>query len=399
MFTYDVLFDHCSIVAAKLEGILNERQITRTQLCNETGVSRPTIDKLLSGTICSKARFDENLQKILEYLQLTPDTLMGTSAVRFNQIRRFRHLLRTKIEDIASATGIEVERLKAIEAGEKATLAELRDIALFLHTGTRCITGDNFFEPQFNELNDLLLKEDKVFKAYGYWGHIGILPAGTNEHIWFPITESVHKQIYQQIHRLKRIVVPCMNNKVLLLNLDNIKQVLFLDDACDAPEFTNWDSSVDCGNFPLVIYEALDDFLGDEVETEAETEQMSAAFKEVMERIAAEEGWDEESVIKNQQTIVWFRDGKKSHTNMILDGESSLLSEINTLYELEDDQFSEDYLEYTEDCGAEIIINMNEVSLVELPLVQVEEAIGDFRDTNNDVMNEERKTTEQQISE
>lgn len=389
MYTYDELFDQRSVVAARLEGILNERQITKTQLCKETGVSRPTIDKVLSGAISSKANFDKHLRKILEYLQLTPDMLMGISAVRSNQIRRFRNLLRKKIEDFASATGIDVERLKAIEAGEEATPAELRDIALSLYTGTRCIMGDWFFEPQIATLNDFLLEDNEVFNSCGYWGHIGILPAGTNEHIWFPITESVHRLIYQQIYRMKRIVVPCMNNKVLLLNLDNIKQVLFLDDACDEPGFTNWDSSVDCGNYPLVIYEALEDFLFDEAE--AGVEQMSAAFREVMERIAAEEGWNKESVMEKQQTIVWYRDGKKSYTSMISDGDSSLISEIETLYEFEDDQFSEDYLEYDEECGAEIMINMKEVSLVELPLVQVEEAICHSRETDNDLLNEESK--------
>ena len=249
--------------------------------------------------------------------------------------------------------------------------------------------GDWFFEPQIATLNDFLLEDNEVFNSCGYWGHIGILPAGTNEHIWFPITESVHRLIYQQIYHMKRIVVPCMNNKVLLLNLDNIKQVLFLDDACDEPGFTNWDSSVDCGNYPLVIYEALEDFLFDEAE--AGVEQMSAAFREVMERIAAEEGWNKESVMEKQQTIVWYRDGKKSYTSMISDGDSSLISEIETLYEFEDDQFSEDYLEYDEECGAEIMINMKEVSLVELPLVQVEEAICHSRETDNDLLNEESK--------
>jgi hypothetical protein len=76
---------------------------------------------------------------------------------------------------------------------------------------------------------------------------------------------------------------------------------------------------------------------------------------------------------------------------MISDGDSSLISEIETLYEFEDDQFSEDYLEYDEECGAEILINMKEVSLVELPLVQVEEAICHSRETDNDLLNEESK--------
>lgn len=52
-----------------------------------------------------------------------------------------------------------------------------------------------------------------------------------------------------------------MNNKVLLLNMDKIAEIVLLDDASDQPSFANWDPQVDCGGTPLVFYEALDDYL------------------------------------------------------------------------------------------------------------------------------------------
>lgn len=57
-----------------------------------------------------------------------------------------------------------------------------------------------------------------------------------------------------------RIIVPCMDNKLLYLNMRNVNNIVLLDDACDSPGFANWDSSVNCGEIPQVVYESLDDY-------------------------------------------------------------------------------------------------------------------------------------------
>ncbi len=378
MYTYDDLFDQRSVVGAKLEEQLKEMGVSKAKLCKETSVSRPTIDKLLSGTVNSKANFERHIRKILDYLQMTPDILMGNSVVQHNRLRAIRNVLRKKIEEIASETGYSIERLKAIESGENASLVELRDIALALHTGTRCLLGDGFFETQFSTMNDFLFEDEEITEGCGFWGHIGILPAGTDKHLWFPITGNVRQQVYRQIQNMKRIVVPCMNNKVLLLNLNNIKQLLLLDDACDQPDFTNWDSSVNCGGVPLVLYEALKDYIAYEEWGEpGKQETMSAKFYEVMQYAAEKEGWNEDSLYELQRVITHYRDGKIMRTSMDFQMDSSLISEIDTLYGFEDDRFVEDYLDYIELGGTEIIINMNEIAMIELPLIDVEEAICD----------------------
>ena len=378
MYRYDDLFDQRSVAGAKLEDHLKEKGVTKTKLSKETNVSRPTIDKLISGTINSKATYDRHIRKILEYLQVTPDILMGNSANQYNRVRAIRNVMRTKIEDIASDTGYSVDRLNAIESGEDRTLAELRDIALSLHTGTRCIVGDGFFEAQFSILNDFLSENEAITNGCGFWGHVGILPVGSENHIWFPITENARRQIYRQIQRIKRIAVPCMNNKILLLNLYNVKQLLLLDDACDQPGFTNWDTSVDCGDIPLVLYEAMEDYISyKEWGMTRKQDIMSDKFYEVMQSTAAQQGWDENSIGEMQQVVTHYRDGKIDRTSIDFESESSLISEIETLYNFEEDKFVEDYLDYDELGGTEIIINMNEVAIIELPLVEVEEVICD----------------------
>ena len=53
MYTLEDLFDRRSPVGTRLEQILMEKKCTKAELSKKTGVSRPTIDKVLSGNhIC-----------------------------------------------------------------------------------------------------------------------------------------------------------------------------------------------------------------------------------------------------------------------------------------------------------------------------------------------------------
>lgn len=49
------------------------------------------------------------------------------------------------IEDISNFTGISVKQLKRIEAGEDASLAELRDLAMCLRTSVNVIKSRKLF--------------------------------------------------------------------------------------------------------------------------------------------------------------------------------------------------------------------------------------------------------------
>ena len=56
MYVLEDLFDRRSAVGTRLEQILIEKKCTKTKLSKETGVSRPTVDKILSGTATSKKK-------------------------------------------------------------------------------------------------------------------------------------------------------------------------------------------------------------------------------------------------------------------------------------------------------------------------------------------------------
>ena len=114
----DILFDNRSVVGARLEKLLGEREYTKSGFCKECGISRPTLDKILSGTIGSMTNYEKHMRKILNRLSITPEMLIGDSSKAHSRTRQLRTLLNIKKEEIAAAIEISVDRLDEIEAGE-----------------------------------------------------------------------------------------------------------------------------------------------------------------------------------------------------------------------------------------------------------------------------------------
>ena len=162
-----------------------------------------------------------------------------------------------------------------------------------------------------------------------------------------------------------------MNNKLLYLNMDNIKQLILLDEACDTPEYANWNPNVDCGEYPPVIYEALDDyFYYDEVDDTDDL--MSPQFYEMLKTLVEQKEWDEDYILKLNDLVQHYSDGRVISSSCIFDKYSSLLTEIDLVYSFEDDAFAKDWLSYTNMSEEEILINMKQISFLELPLLEAE---------------------------
>ena len=294
MYSYKDLFDIRSNVGAKLTEYIKAKEITKSKLCQDAGISRPTLDKILNGTIGSMVNYERHIEKIFDSLNITPDILFGKTTIKRNNIRALRKLQNEKIDYIAECTGISENRLRAIEAGEEPTLAELRDLAALLNTNTLFLTGENVFDAQVSLLNYFFEHEDSDDLGYnsGFWGHVGILPVGSKLYHWFPITGNVRNQIYDDIDSLEYLIIPCMNNKLLFLNMANIKQIRLLDEACDEPVDANWDSDVDFGEIPPVIYEALEDYDRSDDDSNID-DTMSPKFRELIKRFLEMKKWDE----------------------------------------------------------------------------------------------------------
>lgn len=73
---FDNLFEQRVLVAEKLKNCIRDMGYTKVSFSKETDISRPTLDRLLSGTIDNKSTFEKHLQKILFVLNMTVDELL-----------------------------------------------------------------------------------------------------------------------------------------------------------------------------------------------------------------------------------------------------------------------------------------------------------------------------------
>ena len=73
---FDELFEQRSLVASKLKDCIRDMGYTKISFAAKADISRPTLDKLLNGSIDNKSSFDRHLQKILKLLNMTVEDLM-----------------------------------------------------------------------------------------------------------------------------------------------------------------------------------------------------------------------------------------------------------------------------------------------------------------------------------
>ena len=373
----DILFDNRSVVGARLEKLLGEREYTKSGFCKECGISRPTLDKILSGTIGSMTNYEKHMRKILNRLSITPEMLIGDSSKAHSRTRQLRTLLNIKKEEIAAAIEISVDRLDEIEAGEPMTNAELRDIALYLGTSTSCIMSSNVFYPQTTALSDFINEiDDEGAELSGYWGHLGVMPLGSTEYSWYPITRYEASEIEYSL-KGKQAVVPCMNNKLLYFNLEKIKSIVLLDDACDPPAYYNWDYSIGEGEIPLVVYEVLVDYYSRERDENIEAEY-SPKLQSLLDRLIEEKKWTDDQIYDLTSGIkIRYADGGVFNNLIELGNSSELFTVVNDLYTMKDAGNTDKYVSFTDWNGAVTYINTGEVAIIEMPLVGVEKKIMD----------------------
>ena len=387
MYSVGDLFDRRSVVGIRLEKIIIDRGYTKVEISKKVGVSRPTLDKLLTGTSTSKINYEKHMAKIMEYLSISADMLLGNMKNKYIRTREISNLMKVSSKEIAKATGIPLTRLMEIDAGENATLAELRDIAMCLSVSVKCLLGENFFEPQIATLDLCICNstDENRDKYSGFWGHIGIQLCNSKEFLWYPITGNTRKLVYRMIES-DRIVIPCMNNKVLFVNMKNVNEIVFSDFDCDQPEFINWNNKVDCGEVPLVVYEVLEDYcyLMDEGSDE---DVLSPQFQSFMKEFIEKKGLSEDEIYEETQiSIIYYLDGCVRPVSIDFKYNESISGEIYNTYVYEDTEFADDILFCQDIAGTQIIFNMKNVSMLELPLLSVEEAI---REYENEIINEE----------
>ena len=369
MYQLEDLFDKRSVVGARLEQILMEKGCTKAELYKNTHVSRPTIDRVLEGTITSKKNYETHMMKIMEYLHITPDMLLGNTACGRNRVREMRSVIKMSTEGMAEATGISLERLQQIEAGGQATIAELRDIAWELAVSTHVLTDTYFFEPQMGTPEVFVSNSKIQDEVSGFWGHVGILLTGSRKYRWYPITANTRDMIYRKMDEAW-MVIPCMDNKVLFLNMSNVEEITLSDFDCDEPSCKDWDPGVNCGETPLVLYEAFEDYYNEEME------MLSDKMKKILECYIKQSGQTEDELYDMLETsAIYYADGKERHIQIEFD-DDTISETIEEVYGYELSDVEETFLFYSDRIDeTENFVNIKKISMIELPLLKLEEAI------------------------
>lgn len=370
MSNIQALYDMQSNVGAKLEILMKKNNITKAELCRKTGVSRPTIDKMLSGMVTNISNYEKHLNKITETLHITQDMLMESEKI--NNTRIIREIMKKSKKEISNITGISESRLDDIEAGKEGTLAEMRDIAISLSTSVNVIQGENFFPPQIAEWGIFIDKENRDTEISSFWGNIGILPVNSDKYQWFTITERAKLDIDVNINN-KFMVVPCMNNKLLFLNMENIKRIVLLDEACGLPSQIDKNCVLDEGEIPLVVYEALSDYV-----FEKDEKRISKKLKKIIHNYMNVNKWLEEDIIDQINGItIFYNDGIVETDRLEMDNQDDILDLIFNAYIYGDDGYYDRAFSYTGEDQVQNRLLINQISMLQLPLIEIENNIND----------------------
>ena len=76
MVKFDELFEQRKLVASKLKECIRDKGYTKVSFAGKADISRPTLDRLLNGTVDNKSTFDRHLQKILKVLNMSAEELL-----------------------------------------------------------------------------------------------------------------------------------------------------------------------------------------------------------------------------------------------------------------------------------------------------------------------------------
>ena len=381
-YTMNELFNARDVIGKKLEKTLEDRNYSKSNFCFETGISRPTLDKIINGQITNKTNFEKHLTKILKTLKMEPNRFMESIENPNIKINLLSEILRYDVDTLSKMSGISKIRLMEIMRGETSTLAELRDIAMCLHTGVGRLLGNYIFDYQMSLPQDLIANRESESEGMsGFWGHVGLRPCCSHDYLWYPISLDSLLHIRRAIDK-ERIVVPCMNNKLLLINTHNIDDLILLDEASDPPSFANWDPKIDCGEVPLAFYEAIPDFIEDKKMDDNALlkkypDKYSVKFLQAMRGLIEEHNLSDDklcNIIENAS--VYRSDGNVESYDIDFDNtDNNITYKIDLLYNFGEDHSGEGFIYFTGFAGEIVYINLESFSVMELPLLTVESAI------------------------
>lgn len=106
MRDFEKLFDSRYVIGCKLEQLIKNRSYTKKSVCDGVGISRPTLDKLIAGDVTNKINFEKHMTKLLAFLSVTPNELLGGIDNPYNQSRDLRDILHLNLDELSNIMNI-----------------------------------------------------------------------------------------------------------------------------------------------------------------------------------------------------------------------------------------------------------------------------------------------------
>lgn len=374
-----VLFDARSTVAVRLGEVIKKGGYTKSGVCADTGISRPTLDKLLHGELAHQQNFEKHIEKLLNYFKMTPNELLGGMNTGLDWNGSLRQELRIDLENLSHVSGVSIENLNKIEASEDVSLADLRDVAFCLGTSVNGVRGKGYFQTQIASSGESTSGSPATVPSLKrYWGHLGLRLVGQAQFLWFPITEYTERMV-KQITSKKFMVVECMNNSLLLIRRDAVEEINLLPKESKRSSAMDWDSSVNMGTIPAVVYEAFEDYMSYKGKcTDPATFNLSEKMITAMDALMAKEKLDPDDFARDlKKATIFYPNGKEQSYELdfnSLDDAASLIFLIKNWYEY-NNLLERDLLRLHCGRGMDTFINLENTAMMKLPFALVERLI------------------------
>lgn len=295
-----------------------------------------------------------------------------------NRIKQRRTQLGLTQKELAEKMKTTQQTIARWENG-KATpsIGSYRDLAYVLGTSLNSLIGLSFTVAQSSSYQDWI-NARQVAKGTGddisgFWGHLGILGSNRESSIWYPITEDAMNDSYRGLQDCRVFAVPCLNNKLVVVNPQNIKRGVVLDDACDSYD-GDWEINwYDTGDYPLEIFAAIERVIDiDEGSSEWDPEEISEELLKKAKAIIKTENLSYEDICRlTKQIRIVYEDGRDEYLD-VYDYSKPASKIYNILFSEEENP---KFMLVTDSNEADIFITLKNITLMEFPLHKIEEEL------------------------
>ncbi len=376
-----ILYSEKEHAGKRMEEIFSERGLTKIQVCKDTGISRPTLDKFIEGNIRNEKNFYKYLKILFQYLDISSEQeFKGWYKTEELQKKEYNP---SDISYASEVTGISEEHIQEILQGADATREELQELALCFRTSTKGVQNKHYFENVENVPRCNIIGAEY---ENGIWGYIEIQPARRKDKLIYPITELTKDSVKWQLNQ-EFLVVPCLNNRLLLINRKHLKYIKLYtvghgkDKGISRHEETSIRKFLNerIQNFssfeeaPLVVYEVYKRY-GNVTNEKTNKDDLTKLEKEIFGLLRKE--YIRESYIKSQTSLteIYYDDGAWDTIVIDFNERENLTTNIKRVQEWIQPQV-EDELYMDGEAGEYISYNTERIAIMDIPLLQVEDAL------------------------